>query len=253
MLGPKMKWWGIIDSGKGTIWWRGRWPAAAAGRGEREQRTGDLPLEQYAEGEVWGAEMKDRDGRPMAGDVQQHRCLAIRHAATAAAARLACAQPPGRPFRLGPSAADTPSEPRWPQRPKLKLQNSIGLGPPAVNPTQQQAGERLQVTLPPLYFITPPTTPLTFSFSSLIPAFSRPTASTVCHGSAHLRSSASAAKFFIAFAATRTYASAPKKKKMPPKKQVEEKKIPLGRPGNNLKSGIVSESPLQLCLVAFSH
>lgn len=29
-------------------------------------------------------------------------------------------------------------------------------------------------------------------------------------------------------------------RKMPPKKQVEEKKIPLGRPGNNLKSGIVS-------------
>jgi obg-like ATPase 1 len=30
---------------------------------------------------------------------------------------------------------------------------------------------------------------------------------------------------------------------MPPKKAVEEKKVPLGRPGNNLKSGIVSESP----------
>lgn len=28
---------------------------------------------------------------------------------------------------------------------------------------------------------------------------------------------------------------------MGPKKQVEEKKILLGRPGNNLKSGIVSE------------
>jgi obg-like ATPase 1 len=26
---------------------------------------------------------------------------------------------------------------------------------------------------------------------------------------------------------------------MPPKKQVVEEKIPLGRPGNNLKSGIV--------------
>ena len=27
---------------------------------------------------------------------------------------------------------------------------------------------------------------------------------------------------------------------MPPKKKEEEKKIPLGRPGNSLKSGIVS-------------
>jgi len=30
---------------------------------------------------------------------------------------------------------------------------------------------------------------------------------------------------------------------MPPKKQVKEEKLPLGRPGNNLKTGIVSESP----------
>lgn len=30
---------------------------------------------------------------------------------------------------------------------------------------------------------------------------------------------------------------------MPPKKQVEEKKVLLGRPGNNLKSGIVSKRP----------
>ncbi len=35
----------------------------------------------------------------------------------------------------------------------------------------------------------------------------------------------------------RTYAS--KRKKMPPKKEVKQEKIPLGRPGNNLKSGIV--------------
>jgi len=35
---------------------------------------------------------------------------------------------------------------------------------------------------------------------------------------------------------TRNYA---KKKNMPPKKGVEEKKVLLGRPGNNLKSGIV--------------
>jgi len=35
---------------------------------------------------------------------------------------------------------------------------------------------------------------------------------------------------------TRNYA---KKRNMPPKKGVEEKKVLLGRPGNNLKSGIV--------------
>lgn len=135
--------------------------------------------------------------------------------------------------------------------PKLKLQNSIGLGLPSTNPGN--AGERLQVTLPPLYFITPPTTPLTFSFSSLIPTFYRPAASTASHISALLHSSPSPAKFFISFTTVRTYASAPKKKKMPPKKQVQEVKIPLGRPGNNLKTGIVSESPMQLCFVAFSH
>lgn len=32
-----------------------------------------------------------------------------------------------------------------------------------------------------------------------------------------------------------------KSRKMPPKKQVVEEKIPLGRPGNNLKSGIVGD------------
>lgn len=37
----------------------------------------------------------------------------------------------------------------------------------------------------------------------------------------------------------RTYAADRKGKKMPPKKAVKEEKIWLGRPGNNLKSGIV--------------
>ena len=32
---------------------------------------------------------------------------------------------------------------------------------------------------------------------------------------------------------------------MPPKKKEEEKKVPLGRPGNNLKSGIVCSAPDQ--------
>lgn len=89
--------------------------------------------------------------------------------------------------------------------------------------------------------LTPPLT--TFSFSSLIPTFYSPAARTACHFSASLHSSPSPTKFFIAFTAARTYASAPKKKKMPPKKQVQEVKLPLGRPGNNLKTGIVSESP----------
>lgn len=40
----------------------------------------------------------------------------------------------------------------------------------------------------------------------------------------------------------RTYA---KKKKMPPKKAVKEEKVYLGRPGNNLKSGIVCREPSQ--------
>ena len=39
---------------------------------------------------------------------------------------------------------------------------------------------------------------------------------------------------------TRSY-STKKPKKMPPKKAVKEEKLLLGRPGNNLKSGIVRE------------
>lgn len=40
----------------------------------------------------------------------------------------------------------------------------------------------------------------------------------------------------------RTYAS--KKKKMPPKKEVKQEKVLLGRPGNSLKSGIVCTATL---------
>jgi hypothetical protein len=46
----------------------------------------------------------------------------------------------------------------------------------------------------------------------------------------------------VLFTSTRTYA----KKKMPPKKAVKEEKILLGRPGNNLKSGIVCYSTFLL-------
>lgn len=39
---------------------------------------------------------------------------------------------------------------------------------------------------------------------------------------------------------------ASKHSRMPPKKAVKEEKIPLGRPGNNLKSGIVRSRPRAL-------
>lgn len=48
----------------------------------------------------------------------------------------------------------------------------------------------------------------------------------------------------------RTYASK-SKKKMPPKKAVKEEKILLGRPGNNLKSGIVCSTTNKCVLCAF--
>ena len=61
---------------------------------------------------------------------------------------------------------------------------------------------------------------------------------------------ATAAVTSTAFSQKRRYA----KKKMAPKKAVEEKKVLLGRPGNNLKSGIVcrqspSKSPRDLALI----
>lgn len=43
------------------------------------------------------------------------------------------------------------------------------------------------------------------------------------------------------------------RKRMPPKKQAEEKKILLGRPGNSLKSGIVCTSPQSPDLVRLHH
>lgn len=45
----------------------------------------------------------------------------------------------------------------------------------------------------------------------------------------------------VFYVSSRGYAKR-KSAKMPPKKQVEEKKILLGRPGNNLKSGIVGST-----------
>jgi hypothetical protein len=74
----------------------------------------------------------------------------------------------------------------------------------------------------------------------LIPTFYRPAASTAA---CTFSSSTFPRKLCITFTTVRTYASAPKKKNMPPKKAVKEEKVLLGRPGNSLKSGIVSESP----------
>jgi len=67
----------------------------------------------------------------------------------------------------------------------------------------------------------------------LIPIFARSAASTA------LEFSAPAFKqpLRLTFTTVRTYAK--HSKKMPPKKQVKEEKVMLGRPGNNLKSGIV--------------
>ena len=90
----------------------------------------------------------------------------------------------------------------------------------------------------------PPTNPVILSFSSLIPTLSRPAASTASHLPAPFLSSFSSHKFFfLSCPRSRTYASAPKKKKMPPKKAVKEEKLLLGRPGNSLKSGIVRRNP----------
>jgi hypothetical protein len=122
---------------------------------------------------------------------------------------------------------------------QFKLQNSL-VQAILLQPTLQESGASHSPTPPS---ITPPTGGLTFSFSSLIPTFYRPAARTASPFSAPLYHSGSHTKFFISLAATRTYASAPKKKKMPPKKAVKEEKLPLGRPGNNLKTGIVSERP----------
>lgn len=66
-------------------------------------------------------------------------------------------------------------------------------------------------------------------------AFSRLAARSLCAPASEPR-----ALFCLVF--SRGYASS-KKKKMPPKKAQPEQKVLLGRPGNNLKSGIVCRQP----------
>ena len=81
----------------------------------------------------------------------------------------------------------------------------------------------------PKFFITKSFTSTLF-FASCSPLAPR-AASSAALGSVPFTRSG-----LVFFVQHRNYA---KSRKMPPKKQVVEEKIPLGRPGNNLKSGIV--------------
>jgi hypothetical protein len=90
----------------------------------------------------------------------------------------------------------------------------------------------------PLFLCTP-------HAATTVPPLPRPFLATVCRSAtANLFSAprgqqpfaaSSSSSFLLVF--YRSYAKG--KKRMPPKKKEEEKKILLGRPGNNLKSGIV--------------
>jgi hypothetical protein len=91
-------------------------------------------------------------------------------------------------------------------------------------------------------FTTTSPFPFPLSFSSLIPFFRRSAASTAVDFSSTFHHSTSAPNFRFRVNAVRTYAKG-KRKNMGPKKQVVQEKVLLGRPGNNLKSGIVSRTP----------
>lgn len=62
------------------------------------------------------------------------------------------------------------------------------------------------------------------------------------------RTSVFDSKLSLILVPTRTYAKS--RKKMPPKKEVKQEKILLGRPGNSLKSGIVCEA--NMCVLCAS-
>ena len=86
-----------------------------------------------------------------------------------------------------------------------------------------------------------------FQFSSLRPLFPILAAGpALFHPVAQLSSTQSPPYSSISHC-DRFYSSKRKVKKMPPKKKEEEKKILLGRPGNNLKSGIVCMRPHRRC------
>ena len=86
-----------------------------------------------------------------------------------------------------------------------------------------------------------PVTAHSFIFATISSALaplsflSRVSAAGPAFATAHLRFCWSANTKAQSFVPVRTYA----KRRMPPKKVVKEEKILLGRPGNNLKSGIV--------------
>lgn len=98
--------------------------------------------------------------------------------------------------------------------------------------------DQLRLSLQPITVKTSSFLSFSVSFASL-PSSLRPRAasSAFLHTPPVLRCT-------VLYTPKRRYAK--KRGKMPPKKQVEEKKILLGRPGNSLKSGIVGH-PSQLC------
>lgn len=90
------------------------------------------------------------------------------------------------------------------------------------------------------------------AFTSITHTFERSAASTAV-GIRHFLQGLHTSRTSV-FIAVRTFASS--RKKMPPKKAVKEEKILLGRPGNNLKSGIVcnTQFPMRFaCRVSFEY
>ena len=92
----------------------------------------------------------------------------------------------------------------------------------------------------PLTAAKTPSLQFRLRFNFLTPLFDKPAAGsafTLCL----LSTLALSSRHFLTSVQRRSYA----KRKMPPKKAVKEEKILLGRPGNNLKSGIVCTDPDQ--------
>jgi hypothetical protein len=105
----------------------------------------------------------------------------------------------------------------------------------AQNVAQGEVYTTLERTrLPPSTFTTSPLGAHRI-FSSLTATFQRSAARTATKSQSLLSCT-------VFLTTTRPYA----KKKMPPKKAAKEEKILLGRPGNNLKSGIVCCSAVGL-------
>lgn len=148
----------------------------------------------------------------------------------------------------------------------LSPRTSLSETPPRLTPLEPL--ERLETPRAPplLCFLTlatsvaavttsPLQTPALFFFS--LPLRFRPSAAGPAFASPLKHcSQQSAPPLLSAFLVCRTYASSKKKKKMPPKKVAVEEKVLLGRPGNNLKSGIVCETgrpaPPFLCFLCFA-